>query len=148
MASLSYQDRETRWADILTTDQLATSNFVAVTHEGKVVGFAGGGSERGGNQTYRGELYAIYLLEEYQRMGIGRRLVLAVTQRLLVDGFNSMLIWVLKDNHPACRFYESLGGEPVGRQTITIGGLDVVEVSYGWKDIAGLAVVLKESADR
>ena len=70
-----------------------------------------------------------------------------VAQRLLVDGFSSMLLWVLEDNHPTCRFYESLGGERVGRQTITIGGLDVVEVSYGWKDIAGLAAVFKESAD-
>ena len=51
-----------------------------------------------------------------------------------------MLVWVLKDNQPACRFYESLGGEPVGRKAIAIGGTDLVEVSYGWRDIAGLAV--------
>ena len=63
-----------------------------------------------------------------------------VAHRLLVDGFGSMLLWVLEDNHPARRFYESLGGQRVGCQTIMIGGLNVVEVSYGWKDIAGLAI--------
>ena len=140
LASLSYVNRESSWGEILAADQPGTSNFVTETHGGEVVGFAGGGPEREGNRTYRGELYAIYLLKEYQRKGIGHRLVSAVAKRLLVDGFSSMLIWVLKDNHPACRFYESLGGEQVGCQTITIGGLDVVEVSYGWKDIAGLAV--------
>ena len=63
---------------------------------------------------------------------------MAVTRQLLRDGFVSMLVWVLEDNHPACRFYESLGGKQVGRQTTTIGRADLVEVSYGWKDIAGL----------
>ena len=61
-----------------------------------------------------------------------------MTQRLLADGFNSMLLWVLEDNQPACRFYESLGGGQVGRKTITIGGADLVEVSYGWREITGL----------
>ena len=71
-------------------------------------------------------------------MGLGRRLFSCVTRRLLPDGFNSMLLWVLEDNRPACRFYESLGGERVARKTITIGGADLVEVSYGWRDISDL----------
>ena len=139
LASLSYGKRKSVWDEILAADQPGASNFVAETHGGEVVGFANCGPDRGSNPTYRGELYAIYLLEEYQRMGIGRRLVSAVAQRLLVDGLSSMLLWVLEDNHPARRFYESLGGQQVGCQTITIGGLDIVEVSYGWKDISVLA---------
>ena len=51
-----------------------------------------------------------------------------------------MLVWVLEDNRRACSFYESLGGEWVGRKTATIGGADLEEVSYGWKDIAALVV--------
>ena len=140
LAGLSYRDRESRWEQILTADRPTESNFVAETVAGDVVGFAGGGPEREGNPTYRGELYGIYLLEAYQRKGLGRRLVSAVAHRLLADGFGSMLVWVLADNHPACRFYESLGGERVGRKTIAIGGADLVEVSYGWRDIANLVV--------
>ena len=63
-----------------------------------------------------------------------------VAQRLLDDGFSSMLVWVLEDNRRACRFYESLGGEWVGRKTVAIGGADLEEVSYGWRDIADLVV--------
>ena len=148
LAGLSYRDRESRWEEILRTDQPAKSNFVAETEEGDIVGFAGGGPERGGSRAYLGELYAIYLLEGYQRNGVGRRLVSAVAQRLLVDGLRSMLVWVLQDNHPACRFYESLGGQEVGRKTITIGGTDIVEVSYGWRDVAGLAVESRDSRQR
>ena len=133
-------EQEARWEQILTADRPAESNFVAETVACDVVGFAGGGPEREGNPTYRGELYGIYLLEAYQRKGLGCRLVSAVARRLLADGFGSMLVWVLKDNRPACRFYESLGGERVGRKTIAIAGADLVEVSYGWRDIANLVV--------
>ena len=140
LASLSYRQRESRWEQILTADRPAENNFVAETDDGDIVGFAGGGPEREGNPTYRGELYGIYLLQDYQRVGLGRRLVAAVAMRLLADGFTSMLVWVLADNHPACWFYESLGGERVGRKTIFIGGADLAEVSYGWRDVAGLVV--------
>lgn len=136
---LSYQARETSWVDILTAHQPSTGNWVAATDAGQVVGFAGSGPERDGNPTYRGELYAIYLFPAYQRRGVGRRLVAAVAQHLIQEGFPSMLVWVLQDNHPGCRFYASLGGEKVGQQSIAIGGVDLVEVSYGWKDISGLA---------
>ena len=134
---LSYGERESRWKEILTKGQ-ARHNLVAETGAGEVVGFAGGGPEREGTPDYRGELYAIYLLDEYQRKGVGRRLVEAVAHRLAADGIASMLVWVLKDNHSACRFYESLGAERIGRKTIAMGGVDLVEVFYGWSDITSL----------
>ena len=127
LAGLSYRDRESKWTAILSAGRPAESNFVAETAGGGVVGFAGGGPERESTPTFRGEFYAIYLLEEYQRAGVGRRLVSAVARRLLVDGFCSMLVWVLEDNRPACIFYESLEGSTVDRQTITIGGADLAE---------------------
>ena len=144
LAGLSYRNRESIWADILSSGRPAESNFVAETDCGEIVGFAGGGPEREGNPTYRGELYAVYLLEQYRGAGVGRRLVSAVARQLAVDGFCSMLVWVLEDNRPACTFYEALGGTEVGRQTVTIGGADLWEVAYGWDDVAGLAAVAAE----
>ncbi len=140
LANLSYRDRESMWHEALTAARTATSIFVAETESGEVVGFASAGPEREGNSIYRAELYAIYILQQHQTIGLGRRLVSTVTQRLLEHGFSSMLLWVLEDNHPACRFYESLRGEPVGRKTVTFGDAHLQEVSYGWSDIAGLAV--------
>ena len=138
LTGLSYQSRESLWKEALTTDRPGTSYFVAETEGGDIVGFANAGPEREGDRTYRGELYAIYILEEYQRMDLGRRLFSCAMRRLVADGFNSMLLWVLEDNYPAIRFYESLGGERVGRKTSAIGGVDLVEVSYGWGDIPAL----------
>ena len=140
LANLSYRDRESTWTDILSAGRPCESNFVAETDGGEIVGFAGGGPEREGNPAYLGEIYAVYLLEDYQRAGVGRRLVSAVAGQLLVDGFRSMLVWVLEENRPACRFYEALGGTRVGRKTTTIGGADLAEISYGWSDVGALAV--------
>ena len=104
------------------------------------MGFAYGGSEREGDTTYLGELYAIYQIQAHQRRGLGRRLVSGVALSLLDYEFSSMLLWALEDNYRARRFYESLEGERVSRKTISIGGRDLVEVSYGWRDISGLVV--------
>ena len=139
LSHLSYQDRESWWSDILGQERPATSIFVAATAGSEVIGFASGGPEREGNQTYLGELYVIYLLDKHQGQGVGRGLISAVTQRLLTDGIRSMLVWVLEDNLPACKFYESLGGEIVSRKMISFGDVELPEVSYGWKEVANLA---------
>ncbi len=61
-----------------------------------------------------------------------------LTQDFLHDGFTSAAVWVLERN-PACAFYARLGGELVARKEITIGGVDLIEVAYGWKDLRLLA---------
>ena len=140
LAGLSYRDRESFWEQVLTTARPTVSNFLAESESGHVVGLASGGPERTGNETYVGELYLVYLLERHQRRGLGRLLVSAVAERLLADGFDSMLLWVAKDNHPACGFYEVLGGERIESRTIDIAGTDVAEVAYGWQQVADLVI--------
>ena len=140
LAGLSYADRERMWKQDLTADRPATSMLVAETAEGEIVGFAYVAPEREGNRAYRGEIFAIYVLDECQRQGIGRLLFSAAARHFLKHGINSMLLWVLEDNHPAYRFYELMGGEYVKQKTITIGGTDLIEVAYGWKDITEIAV--------
>ena len=115
LAGLSYRNRESAWKQLLTADRPGTSCFVAETEGGDIVGFANAGPEREGDSIYRGELYAIYILEGYQRMGIGRRLFSCVMRRLLTDGFNSTLLWVLVDNRPALQVLR-VAGRGAGRQ--------------------------------
>ena len=106
----------------------------------EIVGFAYGAPEREGNLLYRGELFAIYVLKGHQRRGVGRRLFSAMARHFISQDIDSMLLWVLEDNHPARQFYELMGGEYVEQKTITIGGTDLIEVAYGWKDITEIAV--------
>jgi len=137
-AQLSYEKGESRWQEILKNVK-NTGDFVCVAENdsGQIVGFAAGGCERTGKYVYQGELFAIYILEGYQRQGIGRQLVRTVATKLAELTLNSMLVWVLGDN-PACRFYEFLGGEKVEEQQTTRAGVVLKEIAYGWRDIAVL----------
>ena len=129
---LSCQQREQMWRDILSTPGPA---FTLLVQEagGEVVGFASGGLERTGDPLFRGDLLAIYLLQAYQGKGLGRLLIRAVVERLLGQGIGSLLVWVLAQN-PSRRFYERLGAERVKERSIVLGGADLVEVAYGWRD--------------
>jgi len=46
-----------------------------------------------------------------------------------------MIVWVLRDNADARKFYERLGGAYVRTQPITIGSALLQEVSYGWRSL-------------
>jgi GNAT superfamily N-acetyltransferase len=137
LSRLSYEQREDFWRRTLTDAAAAQVVLVAQSPDGDIVGFASGGPERSGDPLYRAELYAIYLLHEVQRRGIGRALTLAMARRLLDQGHRAMLLWVLAQN-PARRFYEALGGKVLRVQEITIGGASFEEIAYGWDDLHAL----------
>ncbi|HUY00125.1 MAG TPA: GNAT family N-acetyltransferase [Candidatus Deferrimicrobium sp.] len=108
--------------------------FVAEEDAGIVVGFAVGGLERTNHPHFKGELYGIYILKEYQRKGLGRVLVQMVVRKLLEMNLQSMLVWVLAKN-PFKLFYEKLGGTEISERQIEIAGTLLDEVAYGWHDI-------------
>lgn len=136
LTCLSLESSEQRWVERLGTPE--PKSFVwLIEIDGKVVGFSSGGPEREGDPVYRGEVYALYLLQEYQRRGLGRRLVEASARSLLADGMTNMLIWVLRDN-PSCRFYEAIGGQYIREREVDIRGQNLMEVAYGWDDLQAL----------
>jgi ribosomal protein S18 acetylase RimI-like enzyme len=132
LAALDEAGYAERWKRTLTDG----TGRVYVAEDGRhTVGFASGGPERAGEDGFTGELYAIYVLQEAQGRGHGRRLVQAVAQGLREMGLPNMIVWVLRDNHNARHFYERLGGVYVRSQPITIGSALLQEVSYGWKSL-------------
>ena len=137
---MTVEDHSGRWARLLAQGENLALTFV-VEEAGRVVGFAMGGPEREGEPRFRGELYAIYLLQEAQRRGYGRALAEAVAAALVRRGLTSMLVWVLRDNLAARAFYERMGGVLLREHQLDFGaGFSVREVSYGWEDVrAGLA---------
>jgi GNAT superfamily N-acetyltransferase len=140
LANLSVERRETFWRDVISNPASPTFVYVAEMDDGQVVGFAAGGPERDNHPVYKGELYAIYLLQAYQGQGIGRAMVEQVARKLVENGFNNMLVWVLTGN-AACHFYEALGGKEVGRKPLTLNDEKFEEIGYGYDDIRPLAQV-------
>ena len=110
----------------------------AVVHvavvDGQIVGFANGGKNRE-ERKYEGELYALYLLKEYQGKGIGTLLFDAVVSELKSKGITSMIVWVLRDN-PSKEFYIRQGGLYLRDMEIEIGGQTLIEESYSWDNIS------------
>ena len=84
----------------------------------------------------------IYLLKAYQRQGIGRKLMATVALRLKNYGHSSLLVWVIKDNSYR-KFYEVLGGQPVGEKMVETGGRMLKKVAYGWADMKIFNEILK-----
>jgi GNAT superfamily N-acetyltransferase len=136
LESLAYEQREKMWMGILSSPAGQSFVYVAETPDCQVVGFASAGPLCNGesDDAYQGEIYALYLLQNYQRQGIGRDLFRAAVTELNRRGVPSLLIWVLAAN-PARAFYEAMGGTYVREKEIEIGGQRLPEVAYGWQNI-------------
>ncbi|MBI4759921.1 MAG: GNAT family N-acetyltransferase [Chloroflexota bacterium] len=132
--TLSVERRMKQWEQILEgTANLYHLVFVAEA-DGQVVGFANYGKEREGDPDYQGELFAIYILKEFQGQGIGRALVQKAALGLLEMDISSMLVWVLSNN-PYRKFYERLNGQYLREKSIQIGDSVLQEAAYGWRDV-------------
>ncbi|WP_408006194.1 GNAT family N-acetyltransferase [Pseudalkalibacillus sp. A8] len=110
--------------------------LVAVEGE-RVVGFVSAGKSRNEDLPFDAEVYAIYILEEYQRKGIERELIVHAVEEFKVRKWDSMLIWVLEKNDSK-HFYEKMGGKEAGRAQLEIEGQLHEEIAYGWYDLQGL----------
>jgi len=113
----------------------ATLHFVADSPDAGVIGYITGGKERTGDPDFPGEIYAVYILPQHQRNGIGRSLVNAWAKTLRQAGINAGLVWALAENIPAVEFYQRLGARPVREQMIEIGGVSLKETAFGWSDL-------------
>lgn len=135
LQSLSYIEAEQKWNGFLAHDNDAFI-YAAVDHLDQVIGFAAG--RRINDSDFDGELYALYLLDSCRGQGAGRKLIRAAAQQFRERSINSMLVWVMKQNTTAVRFYERLGGVEYASRTSMFGSMTVEDAAYGWKDIADL----------
>jgi ribosomal protein S18 acetylase RimI-like enzyme len=112
--------------------------LVAELPEAGVIGFVSGGPNRsrpvGAAASYRGEIYTLYVATEHQSVGVGRRLVAAIGERLVRAGLDSVLVWVVAGN-PARFFYRRLGGQPVAERRERFAGVEIDQIAFGWADM-------------
>jgi len=135
LAQFSYEEQEQDWRDLLGRP-MDDVLLVAETGNGLVVGYALGRARPAGEPRHAGELVALHVRREFQRRGIGRRLVSELARALGEDGCTSLVLYVLAGN-PASTFYERLGAIPMGdrRWVIDEPDLEVRELAYAWPDI-------------
>ena len=76
------------------------------------------------------ELYALYVRPAWWSTGTGRALMDRALARSVAAGYSSVMLWVLRDNRRARRFYERAGFAPDGATNVLTGLGDVLELRY------------------
>ncbi|MFO1183786.1 MAG: GNAT family N-acetyltransferase [Bauldia sp.] len=141
IAAQSIVKRAQMWRAVLDVE--GTAAFLAEV-DGAAIGFAACGVQRTSELAeagYRGEIQSIYLLERAKRRGLGRRLMARCAQFLAERGLTGASAWVLRENVAARRFYEQLGGIALDTPAPESHGPGVIEIAYGWADLARLTAV-------
>jgi len=127
---MSVPQHEQAFFDELNSKQIIS--FVA-EEAGRIVGFITGGYESNGDDIYSGEIYTLYVLKNFQRKGVGAKLVSALALQFNQSGIYSMLVRVLKLN-PYRRFYKKINGAYLKTERLPFAGEFMELEIYGWID--------------
>ena len=76
------------------------------------------------------ELRALYVKPEVKHNGIGKKMFQYAVNEFKHMGKTKMVLWCLKDNALARRFYEKMGGIIIKERLIHIGNRDYQEVAF------------------
>lgn len=107
LQGFSYQWREECFRESLATG--AEETYV-VQLDQQIVGFLTLGASRDPDldASRTGEIWGIYILPEYWRRGIGKRLADEAESILRSRNYEYAVLWVLENNQRARRFYEAM----------------------------------------
>lgn len=118
--------REQQWRSKFESGKLVFC--VLLEADGKLIGFASGQLHQDEPRAYGGELNKIYVLRDFQRRGLGRRLLRASAERFLAHGVTSMLLFGDARSR-SNGFYEAMGGHRLYAANGAFHG------GYGWSDL-------------
>jgi GNAT superfamily N-acetyltransferase len=133
---MTWKDNTVKWTNIIR-EELKNPDvemFVVEDSHNKIIGYAGGGIYTT-DSLYDCEIARIYIIEEYQHIGIGRRLFNKLLDFFLSKNWNTMIIWVLKDSVYRS-FYDKMGGTPSKTMMYEKWGTQYDLVGYVWKNIS------------
>lgn len=115
LESVSIEDRRALWSQRLATTQ--TEMFLVAETNSVVVAFASFGPSRDGHEfeeadlgsdEENAEVYVIYAQRTSWRTGVGTELMHAIIDRCQLDGYRSIVVWVLESNIRARKFFEAV----------------------------------------
>lgn len=132
LQSLSYGKRTDLWKDNIAVKKDYV--VVALTDEGKIIGF-GTASKRATNTVEKsGDLTSIYLLEEYKGQGIGKMLLKELFLHFKKLAIEKVFVEVLEGNKTRY-FYEYYGAKLIKSVEIKISGTVLKELIYEWDHV-------------
>lgn len=135
----TYKIREWQWREQFKVTDGSWFCYVIENSKGELIGFAKGKMYSGKDlPEFSGEINKIYLLREYQRLGLGKKLLCKVAEKFLSMGINNMVLFGEPEN-PSCHFHEAMGGEKLySREGKFHGG-------YCWRELQTLAAICERA---
>jgi len=135
LQSLSVKDRTKQWHKTLTGDSIGIN--LVVEYQNVISGFCVYGPIRDNDlkDLKVGELLAININPDLWRFGLGSGLLKEVIKGSKNKHWQSIYLWVIKENNRARRFYESHGFEPDGfeRTDTELTNHELHEIRYKLK---------------
>jgi len=125
--------REWQWRKAFSEENDGSWFCYVIENKNKqLVGFAKGKKYAHSDlPDFKGELNKIYLLREYQCLGLGRKLLCHVARHFISMHIHSMVLFGTARN-PSCTFHEAMGGKKLFAENGQFHG------GYGWQDLQKL----------
>ena len=128
--TLSITEHEQRWHNFIKKDVA----ILILEKDNQIIGFASLGPSRDTDTdpSKCGEISAIYLHPDVWHQGLGKKLCSTALLELAKMGFDEVILWVLKENHQARKFYVAMGFVETSHTKIEPYGKDVIlqEIRY------------------
>lgn len=116
------------WANAIRKSTLV----LVIEMDNQIVGYATLGANRVSTFPHEGEVYEIYLLPEYQGVGLGSKLFADAVNELKRRSYKGIVVWVLSDNDPAISFYENAGGRAIANGSEHFDDKKLSKTAYAW----------------
>ena len=131
--------RKWQWENIFQNKNDSWFCVVIEKENEGLIGFAKGQLyNHADHSEYLGELNKIYLLQKYQKLGLGRQLICKVANEFIQRGITSMLLFG-DANSSSNKFYELMGAEKIFAKNGEFHG------GYGWINLQNLVVNCKNT---
>jgi ribosomal protein S18 acetylase RimI-like enzyme len=110
-----------------------TSTLLVLDTGTKIAGYATIGLNRTEALKVDGEIYELYLLPEYQGIGLGSYMFRQCRAMLSGLGFQGLAAWCLEDSENASTFFRATGGLDVAEGMEDFGGTALKKIGFIWQ---------------
>jgi ribosomal protein S18 acetylase RimI-like enzyme len=118
LSEVTLESRILRWRQALDPSASPLTETIVADADGSVVGVCSFGPRRRPASETVGEIYALHIRPDQTRRGLGKTLLDGALRRLAARECTSAVLWVLRDNTNARRFYEAQGWAFTGEEFV------------------------------
>jgi len=115
------------------------SAFVVALAQNQIVGMIRYSKSSADKTLREAEIRAFYILEEYQKMGLGTKMLSFAAKEMLEAGYKKLVICCL-DKNPANQFYIKAGGVKTCTRSFRLDGKTYQDNMYYFADLRTLLV--------